>query len=63
MSKISTGNTGALLMGIQNNNYNYNGSERRITERRMQQDRRSNTRFSDILGRRCGVDRRLPVRA
>ena len=49
-------------MGIHNNNYN-NGSERRITERRMQQDRRSTTRFSDILGRRCGVDRRLPVRA
>jgi hypothetical protein len=61
MSKIRTRNAGALLMGIHNNNYN--GSERRLVERRMQQDRRSTTRFSDILGRRCGVDRRLPVRA
>jgi len=47
-------------MGIDNNNFN--GSERRVAERRIQKDRRSTTRFSDILGRRCGVDRRLPVR-
>ncbi len=50
-------------MGI--DNYNYNGPERRITERRGQDisDRRNTVRFSDILGRRCGIDRRLPVRA
>jgi hypothetical protein len=50
-------------MGIYNTNYS--GPERRIAERRGQDamDRRNSTRFSDILGRRCGVDRRLPVRA
>ena len=63
MSKKSTENTGILSMGI--DNYNYNGPERRITERRGQDisDRRNTVRFSDILGRRCGIDRRLPVRA
>ena len=48
-------------MGSENNN-NYNGSERRISERRERGDRRGTTRFSDVLGRRSGVDRRLPVR-
>jgi len=43
-------------------NYKYNGSERREVERRVQDDRRTTTRFSDVLGRRSGVDRRLPVR-
>jgi len=48
-------------MGSDNNN-NYNGPERRITDRRERDDRRGTTRFSDVLGRRSGVDRRLPVR-
>jgi len=48
-------------MGSDNNN-NYNGPERRINDRRERDDRRGTTRFSDVLGRRSGVDRRLPVR-
>lgn len=48
-------------MGTDNNN-KYNGPERRAVERREQEDRRDTTRFSDVLGRRSGVDRRLPVR-
>ena len=52
---------GFLVMGTDNNN-KYNGPERRVTERREQDDRRGTTRFSDILGRRSGVDRRLPIR-
>lgn len=45
-----------------NNDYKYDGSEQRLASRRMNVDRREATRFSDVLGRRCGVDRRLPVR-
>ena len=48
-------------MGTDNNN-NYTGPERRMSDRREQADRRGTTRFSDVLGRRSGVDRRLPVR-
>lgn len=51
---------GFLVMGTDNNNYN--GPERRVVDRRVQDDRRNTTRFSDVLGRRSGVDRRLPVR-
>ncbi len=51
---------GFLVMGTDNNKHN--GPERRITDRRVQDDRRNTTRFSDVLGRRSGVDRRLPVR-
>ncbi len=51
---------GFLVMGTDNNKYN--GPERRIADRREQDDRRNTTRFSDVLGRRSGVDRRLPVR-
>ncbi len=47
-------------MGADNNNYN--GPERRMADRRELDDRRAATRFSDVLGRRSGVDRRLPVR-
>ena len=47
-------------MGTDNNNYT--GPERRAAERRSLDDRRGATRFSDVLGRRSGVDRRLPVR-
>ena len=47
-------------MGTDNNNYT--GPERRAAERRRLEDRRGSTRFSDILGRRSGVERRLPVR-
>ena len=43
------------------NNY-YNGPERRVADRRQVADRRYTTRFSDVLGRRSGVERRLPVR-
>lgn len=42
-------------------NNNYNSPDRRITNRRITVDRRDTTRFSDVLGRRSGVDRRLPV--
>jgi len=52
---------GFLVMGTDNNKYN--GSEKRVADRRVQEDRRTTTRFSDVLGRRSGVDRRLPVRA
>lgn len=48
-------------MGTENNN-NYSGPERRVNDRRLYDDRRTTTRFSDVLGRRSGVDRRLPVR-
>ncbi len=49
-------------MGTANNNYKYDGPERRGKDRRFYDDRRMITRFSDVLGRRSGVDRRLPVR-
>ena len=51
---------GFFVMGADNNNNN--GSERRVKDRRESEDRRGTTRFSDILGRRSGVDRRLPTR-
>jgi hypothetical protein len=44
------------------NNNKYTGPERRVADRRVMADRRSTTRFSDVLGRRSGVDRRLPER-
>jgi len=47
---------------LMDNNNKYNGPCRRVTDRRLMSDRRNTTRFSDILGRRSGVDRRLPVR-
>ena len=47
-------------MGTDNNNNN--SPERRVRDRRVSDDRRGTTRFSDILGRRSGVDRRLPIR-
>ncbi len=47
-------------MGTDNNKYK--GPERREAERRQIADRRNTTRFSDVLGRRSGVERRLPVR-
>ena len=45
-----------------NDNNKHNGPERRVNDRREKDDRRGTARFSDILGRRSGVDRRLPVR-
>ena len=47
-------------MGADNNNYN--GPCRRVAERREMSDRRNTTRFSDVLGRRSGVERRLPIK-
>ena len=47
-------------MGTDNNKYN--GPERRVKERRSIEDRRVTTRFNDVLGRRSGVERRLPAR-
>ena len=47
---------------MRTDNNKYNGSERRVSDRREVADRRNTTRFSDILGRRSGVDRRLPMR-
>ena len=44
------------------NKNKYAGLERRAVERRKITDRRGTTRFSDVLGRRSGVERRLPVR-
>jgi hypothetical protein len=49
-------------MGTDNNNNKYNGPERRVADRREMEDRRNITRFSDVLGRRSGVDRRLPTK-
>ena len=52
-------------VGTDNNKYNgpgYNGPERRVRERRTLEDRRATTRFNDVLGRRSGVERRLPAR-
>ena len=44
------------------NNKENEPDERRLYNRRIVDDRRGTTRFSDVLGRRSGVDRRLPVR-
>ena len=46
-------------MGTDNNKYT--GSDRRAKERRCNQDRRATTRFNDAMGRRSGVERRLPA--
>ena len=46
-------------MGTDNNNYN--GPDKRVLERRELADRRGTIRFSDVLGRRSGVERRLPI--
>ena len=51
---------GSKIMGTDNDKYN--DSERRLLDRRELADRRDTTRFSDVLGRRSGVDRRLPMR-
>ena len=40
------------------NNFN---REMRLSERRKMTDRRKNARFSDVLRRRLGVERRLPI--
>jgi hypothetical protein len=53
-------NNWGFVMGTDNNKYK--GPERREAERRQIADRRNTTRFSDVLGRRSGVERRLPVR-
>ncbi len=44
------------------NNKKHTEPERRVAERREVLDRRVTTRFSDVLGRRSGVERRLPIR-
>ena len=49
-------------MGTDNNNNKHIGPERRAADRREMADRRNITRFSDVLGRRSGVDRRLPTK-
>ena len=51
---------GFLVMRTDNNKYN--GPEKRGVDRRKLVDRRATTRFSDVLGRRSGVERRLPIR-
>jgi hypothetical protein len=48
------------VMGADNDKYN--DPDRRLLDRRKLADRRDTTRFSDVLGRRSGVDRRLPMR-
>lgn len=53
-------NIEVLVMGTNNNKDN--SSERRISDRRKTTDRRCATRFSDALGRRSGVERRLPMK-
>jgi len=40
--------------------YDYN-REMRFSERRKMADRRKRARFSDVLVRRLGVERRLPI--
>ena len=52
---------GFLVMGADNNKKDTK-SERRVAERREVLDRRDTTRFSDVLGRRSGIERRLPIR-
>ena len=51
---------GFLAMRTDNNKYN--GPDKRVLERRELADRRGTIRFSDVLGRRSGVERRLPIR-
>ncbi len=51
---------GFLVMRTDNNKYN--GPEKRDFVRRVVVDRRATTRFSDVLGRRSGIERRLPIR-
>ena len=41
------------------NDNKYKGPERRVNDRRIGEDRRTNVRFGDVLGRRSGVERRL----
>ncbi len=48
-----------MKMGSENKHYNV--PERRIKDRRHTEDRRVSARFHDILGRRSGVERRLPI--
>ena len=48
------------IMGVDINKDN--DPERRLFDRRELVDRRDTTRFSDVLGRRSGVERRLPMR-
>ena len=52
---------GFLVMGADNNKKDTE-PERRIAERREMLDRRVTARFSDVLGRRSGIERRLPIR-
>ena len=53
-------------MGTDNNKYNRPEEQvtdrRELVERRELDDRRDTTRFSDALGRRSGIERRLPMR-
>ena len=53
-------------MGTDNNKYNAFERQatdlREVVDRRVVADRRDITRFCDVLGRRSGVDRRLPMR-
>lgn len=53
-------------MGTDNNKYNapemQDTNRREVVDRRKVVDRRCTTRFSDVLGRRSGVDRRLPTK-
>ena len=53
-------------MGTDNNKYNRPEEQvtdrRELVERRELDDRRDTTRFSDVLGRRSGIERRLPMR-
>ena len=53
-------------MGTDNNKYNAPerqvNNRRELVERRELTDRRDTTRFSDVLGRRSGIERRLPMR-
>lgn len=46
-------------MGTKDNKNDYD--EKRISERRTIVDRRRAVRFSDALGRRSGIDRRLSI--
>ena len=53
-------------MGSGNNKYNaperQDTDRRELADRRELNDRRVTTRFSDELGRRSGIERRLPMR-
>lgn len=46
---------------MKTNDKDYHSVEKRAADRRETVDRRCTIRFSDMLGRRTGIERRLPT--